>query len=57
MTQSEKVHLTLERLEAPRSGEGGMVGWDGDIFLEMKWGGGIGCGTEGGLERGVRTDF
>jgi hypothetical protein len=36
--QSEKMHLTLEKLEAPGTGEvwwgGGGMGWVGDILLE-----------------------
>ena len=44
------MHLTVKRLEAPRSLE---VSWGegGDIHMETGgWGGGVGCGTVGRME-------
>jgi hypothetical protein len=54
-TQSEKMHLTLERLGASGSGE---VWWSRgrEIFLEMGGGGDVGCGTVGGwTRRGIKS--
>jgi hypothetical protein len=40
LIQSEKMHITLKRLEAPGSGGGGE-----DILVETRYRGGMGCGT------------
>jgi hypothetical protein len=43
------MHIALKRLEAPGCLE---VRWGGDILMEMVvgWGGGMECGTVGGVE-------
>jgi hypothetical protein len=46
---SEMIHLNLKRLEAPGSLEarwGG--GWGHPSGDGVGWGGGVGCGTDGG---------